>query len=183
MNHFMEPRTRRQCFMISDESGYVLVMCLFILGILTLSTVAVSMLSQTESGIVRNERIYFDSFYQTESAAIKAVDGYKSWNTFLDSSSSNGHKYEIESSDENGVKAVAETVRIEADGEKTSFATDISEFAKDIPPLKHIDDPLIDSGTGVTGKTFIRRYAVTTESEKGDVQLQVGIYKYIPGGG
>jgi len=169
---------------LNDESGYVMVITLCILAVLTISAAAISMLSQTESRIVRNERIYFDNFYEAESAAAKSIDKYKDWNSLVDASPSNGHKFQLETEGESGSKSTVEVVRIEADEEKTAFTNDLSDFATNgVPKMKHIDDPLIDSGTGVTGKTMISRYAVTAEPQDGGVQLQVGIYKYIPNGG
>jgi len=169
---------------LNEESGYVMVISLCILAVLTISAAAISKMSQTESGIVRNERIYFDNFYEAESAAVKSVEKYKDWNTTVESSPSNGHKFELETGDESGSKATVEAVRIESNDEQSTYTSGLSDFAtNNLPNMKHIDDPLIDSGTGVTGKTMISRYAVTTEPYGGGVQLQVGIYKYIPNGG
>lgn len=169
---------------LNEESGYVMVISLCILAVLTISAAAISRISQTESGIVRNERIYFDSFYVAESAAVKSIEKYKDWNSLVDGSPTNGHKFELETNDESGTKTTLAAVRIESSDEQSTFTTGLSDFAtSDVPDMKHIDDPMIDSGTGVTGKTMISRYAVTTEPEDGGVQLQVGIYKYIPNGG
>lgn len=169
---------------LNEESGYLLVISIFILAILTVGATAISKISQTESGIVKNERMYFENFYEAESAAVKSIENYKDWNSALDRSATNGHKFELKTGCESGRKMTLVAVRIEDKDEKSDFTGDLSDFAtKGIPDIRHIDDPLIDSGTGVTGKTKISRYAVTTEPNDGELQLQVGVYKYIPSGG
>lgn len=169
---------------MNEESGYLLVISIFILAVLTIGAAAISQISQTESGVVKNERMYFESFYEAESAAVKSIENYKDWNSALDRSATNGHKFELITGCGSGLKMMVVAVKIEDEDEKSDFTGDLSDFAtKDLPDMRHIDDPLIDSGTGVTGKTKISRYAVTTEPNDGELQLQVGIYKYIPSDG
>lgn len=164
------------------DEGYILVTVLFILAILTMSAVAIATISQTESNIVRNERIYLNEFYNSDSAIGISSEGFLQWiSTLKNSSEKNGYKYNVTIPGENGAGTSVDVEAVRIEDSYGQFNENISPFAKDLPAQKHIDDPLVGSGTGVTGEVMIRRYAITAKPSNGNVQLQAGVYKYIPG--
>ncbi len=168
------------------EKGYVMVAAIFILAILAISATAIATLSGTESGIVKNERLYLTGFYECESANIDASTAeFATWLDFLNSSPSNGYKYKKQIAEEFGAQsgATIEVLRVDKSYANLATAPDHkpSAFAASLPVQKHVDDPLIGSGTGVTGEVQIQRFAITSTPTKGELQLQSGVYKYIPG--
>lgn len=163
------------------DEGYVLITVIFILAILTLSAAAIATISQTESSIVRNERLYLKEFYNADSGISVASEKFKPWEAALNDAAekywTSKDKSEYVIQDESGAKTIIEAFRVD---EKNG---DAFNEQYDLPPgLEHIDDPMISSGTGVTGEVLIRRYAITAKPENGNVKLQAGLYKYIPGG-
>jgi len=167
------------------DDGYVFVTVIFILAILTISAVAIATISQTESKIVRNERLYLTEFFNADSAIAVASEtstGEDGWGTKLNRKDKpNGYVYKTKLFGESGAETVIEAFRIEKS--YTSVNSEASEFAaKKLPVQPHIDEPMLGSGTGVTGEAMIRRYAITAKPVDGNVQVQAGVYKYIPGG-
>lgn len=163
------------------DEGYVLLTVIFIIAILTISAAAIATISQTESNIVRNERLYLKEFYNADSGISVTSEIYPDWHTPLDAQSvGNGYRYSIQIAGEIGNEIMIEAVRV--DESYNDFLSDLSGFAKEVPCQKHIDDPLIGSGTGVTGQVMIRRFAITATPSGSANQLQCGVYKYIPTG-
>lgn len=159
------------------DDGYVLVTVIFIIAILTISAAAIATISQTESHIVRNERLYMKEFYNADSGLNVAAEKYKSWEASLGNNgenywTSNGTSYV---QDEFGVKTIIEAFRIEE-----TYSNDFEAGHGSFPELKHVDHPLMGSGTGVTGEVLIKRYAINARQENGNVEVQAGVYKYIP---
>lgn len=179
-NNYHHTHTReKKC--TEKEGGYVLVTVIFMIAILTISAAAIATMSQTESNIVRNERLYFDEFYNADSGISLASEIYPDWHTPLDvQGSRNGYKYSKTIAGETGNEILIEAVRVNES--YNDFSGELSGFAKDVPHQKHIDDPLIGSGTGVTGQVMIRRFAITATPSGSANQLQCGVYKYIPTG-
>ncbi|WP_027358288.1 pilus assembly PilX N-terminal domain-containing protein [Desulforegula conservatrix] len=166
---------------MDKEDGYVLVTVIFMIAILTISAAAIATMSQTESNIVRNERLYFDEFYNADSGISLASEIYPDWHTPLDvQRSRNGFRYSKTITGEAGNEVLIEAVRV--DESYNDFLGELSGFAKDVPRQKHIDDPIIGSGTGVTGQIMIRRFAITATPSGSTNQIQCGVYKYIPSG-
>lgn len=166
----------RSSFMPNDE-GYVLVTVIFIIAILTMSAVAIATMSQTESNIVRNERLYMGEFYNADSGLMIASERFGPWESALNGGNywTSPEDYLIQ--DETGARTKIQAFRVDENNS--------SEFNKehDLPEgLKHIDDPMISSGTGVTGEVLIKRYAISARQENGNVEVQAGVYKYIPAG-
>lgn len=165
---------------ISNDDGYVFVTVIFIIAILTMSAVAIATMSQTESNIVRNERLYMGEFYNADSGISIACEKFKEWETALNvndywsSDKDSEKKYLIE--DEFGKKTIIEAFRVDEKNSAFNQKNDLPDG------LEHIDDPIISSGTGVTGEVLIRRYALAARPENGSVKVQAGVYKYIPGG-
>lgn len=169
-------------YLNKDEAGYIMVTAIFVLAILTITAAAISMLSQTESKTVRSERLYLTEFFNTDSAIAVASEkstGPDGWGTILNNDMENGYVYTSRPLGESGPATVIEAFRI--DESYNNVNSDASAFAKNLPVQKHIDEPLVGSGTGVTGEVMIRRYAITARPADGSVQIQAGVYKYIPG--
>lgn len=163
------------------DDGYVLVTVLMIIAILTVSAAAIATISQTESAIVRNERVYLNEFYSADAGLAVASEKFRQWETQLNFT--NTFSYEHQS--ETGGTTVIEAYRVITTSEDSARASEIQKMINDnkIPAgLKHIDDPMLGSGTGVTGEVLIKRYALSAKPKNGNVQVQAGVYKYIPAG-
>jgi Na+-transporting methylmalonyl-CoA/oxaloacetate decarboxylase gamma subunit len=181
--------------LIRDESGYIMVTAIFVLAILTITATAISMLSQTESNTVKSERTYLSEFFNADSAVTLASEkstGADGWATELNKSENQdkGYSYKVKLNGESGPETVVEVFRIKDEPyKKSDYTPAVVGFRKDkpneidLPQMKHIDEPLVGSGTGVTGEVKIRRYAIAAKPADGNVQIQTGVYKYIPGSG
>lgn len=177
----LEPE--KKTTVMPKDGGYVLVTVIFIIAILTMSAVAIATMSQTESNIVRNERLYMGEFYNADSGLMIASEKFGPWEVALNSGNywssedeedeEGKKKYLVQ--DEFGARTIIEAFRVDDNNS--------SEFNEEngLPEgLKHIDDPMISSGTGVTGEVLIKRYAISARPENGNVEVQAGVYKYIP---
>lgn len=154
------------------EDGYVLVTVLFIIAILTISAVAIATISQTESAIVRNERVYLNDFYASDAGISIASEKFKEWERVVNIEKSVTYEHQSET----GGKMFIEAFAVDKEN------GDSYNIQHNLPVgLKHVDDPMISSGSGVTGEVFVRRYALSAKSDNGNVKILAGVYKYIPG--
>jgi hypothetical protein len=173
---------------VNSENGFVLVLGVLMLAVITVIGVAATRTSETESQIASNERQMASEFYNAEGALIDTLE--RATTTWLAPTSpfllagETGVEPSFASSitDENGNPVANIEIRvIENNGPggtvtKTAPFDTLSDPANDVPALQHTGPP--PAGSGYSMKHFeVRRYGVTTTSTTGNTQIQTGVYK------
>ena len=165
---------------INNEDGIVLIACILIISILTITGLSATRISNTEALIVRNEGQMAEEFYDTETAVIEARENFLPWMTtaFLtsvpDDETGNGFGI-FQVFDVNGNPAATLEVRNIVDTAGVDFAG-LSNNADDLPLLLNEDSP--PEGSGYSMKYFkVRNYGITATSINGNTVIQVGAWK------
>lgn len=166
----------------ADEKGFVLIVVMLFMMILSVIGIAGTHTSNTEVQIAGNERFIQKDFYETESELINAIENYGPWlddDEFL-SAAETLAKYSEPITADLDNDGVDETYTLEV-RDITTDTTDVdglSEYANDIPVDNHIGVASADSGSGTNFKLY--RFAVTVRSEDDRTILQAGVYRAFP---
>jgi len=157
---------------INNEDGIVLIACILIISILTITGLSATRISNTEALIVRNEGQMAEEFYDTETAVIEARENFLPWMTtaFLtsdpDDETGNGFYVNPEATLE--VRNIVDTAGVDFAG--------LSNNADDLPLRLNEEPP--PEGSGYSMKFFIvRNYGITATSINGNTVIQVGAWK------
>ena len=161
---------------INNESGFVLVLAVLMLTVITVIGVAATRTSETESRIASNERQIANELYNAEGALIDTLESPGTWMTmsFLTDGETVASYTSPVDFDGDGTNDA--TVEVRYIGDLGATLGGLSTAANDIPLVAHIGPPPADSGYSVT-HFEIRRYGVTTTSATGNTQIQTGVYK------
>ena len=164
---------------INNEDGIVLIACILIISILTITGLAATRISNTEALIVRNEGQMAEEFYDTETAVIEARENFLQWmtNAFLtsvpDDETGNGFGiFQVFDVDGNPVATLE--VRNIVDTAGVDFAG-LSNNADDLPLRLNEEPP--PAGSGYDMEYYIRNYGITATSINGNTVIQVGAWK------
>jgi len=162
---------------VKSENGFVLVLAVLMLAVITVIGVAATRTSETESQIASNERQIANEFYNAEGGLIDTLE--RATATWLAPTSSFLT---------DGETVASFTSSIDFDGDGTNDATVeirciegtgtpiFNDSADDLPLMAHTGPP--PAGSGYSMKHFeVRRYGVTTTSTTGNTQIQTGVYK------
>ncbi len=164
---------------INNESGFVLVLAVLMLAVITVIGVAATRTSETESRIAANERQIANEFYNAEGALIDTLETATStWAAPASGFLTDGETVASYTSsiDFDGDGTNDATVEVRYIGDLGATIGGLSTAANDIPLVAHTGPPPPDSGYSM--KHFeIRRYGVTTTSATGNTQIQTGVYK------
>lgn len=164
---------------INSESGFVLVLAVLMLAVITVIGVAATRTSETESRIASNERQIANEFYNAEGALIDTLErAITTWlaptSPFVTDGETVASYTSSTDFDSDGTNDA--TVEVRYIGDLGATIDGLSTAANDIPLVAHIGPPPPDSGYSM--KHFeIRRYGVTTTSTTGNTQIQTGVYK------
>lgn len=172
------------CLRKENEEGFVFVVCILLLFVLTIAGIATVRTSGTEIWTVRNQGQVIRELYDAETGLIEAFENRR-WLTddFLDvaqGSSAEG------SAAEGPGKTTYDTI---IDGTtkaeyRVRYITDVTmdasvslwpEIEEDVPQLAHTAPPPVGSGDSVAN--FVtRRFAVTAKSFTGNTFVQGGVW-------
>jgi len=162
---------------LNSENGFVLILAVLMLAVITVIGVAATRTSETESRIASNERQIANELYNAEGALIDTLEtATATWlaptSGFLTDGETVASYTSSTDFDGDGTNdATAEIRCIESTG--TAIFND---SADDLPLMAHTGPP--PPGSGYSMKHFeIRRYGVTTTSATGNTQIQTGVYK------
>jgi len=152
---------------VDNEKGYVLVVSLLMLTVVTVIGIAATRTSDTELQIASNERQHLTDFYSAEGGVIYMLEDYTPWLTtaFLTAGET---------------AASYGPVDIDIDSDGTNDATVEARYVEDsgttVPVLPHTGSPPVGSGYSV--EYFeVHRYLVTVTSITGNVQIESGAWK------
>jgi len=176
---------------LNNEKGFVLVLVILMLAIVTVIGIAATRTSDTEMQIAVNERSRVNEFYDAEGGLIDIMERSTSdlpatWSpasvggwmtdTFLTAGETTAAFIGTVDFDGDGVNDATVEIRcIEGTGTPDTGGL-LSAAANNIPAQSHIGPP--PSGSGYSVKYFeVRRYAVTSTSASGNTQLQSGVWK------
>jgi len=155
-----------------NEKGFVFIVCILLLFVLTIAGIATVRTSGTEVLTVRNQGQIIREFYYAETGMINAFEN-PVW--LLDNAFMTGDPGTAVSgpwpTNINGQRVANYRVRY-VDVLGTTSITDLP----DVPSIQHIGPPPVDSGYSV--KHFeVRRYAVTSQSATGNSVVTGGVWK------
>ena len=159
-----------------NEKGFVFIVCILLLFVLTIAGIATVRTSGTEVLTVRNQGQIIREFYQAETGMIDAFEN-PVWlldNDFMTEATNFSEADTIL----NGPPKIAsyKVRRIETIGTTVPVYPELTDFENDVPAIQHIGPPPVDSGYSV--KHFeVRRYAVTARSATGNSVVQGGVWK------
>jgi hypothetical protein len=155
-----------------NEKGFVFIVCILLLFVLTIAGIATVRTSGTEVLTVRNQNQIIREFYNAETGMIDAFEN-PVW--LLDVPFMTGDPasavYGPQDTQIDGDLLARYRVRyIDVIG--TTSITDLP----DVPSIQHIGPPPVGSGYSV--KYFeVRRYAVTSQSATGNSVVTGGVWK------
>jgi len=155
-----------------NEKGFVFIVCILLLFVLTIAGIATVRTSGTEVMTVRNQGQIIREFYHAETGMIDAFEN-PVW--LMDTPFMAGDPatsvYGPRDTQINGDLIARYRVQyIDVIG--TTSITDLP----DVPSIQHIGPPPVDSGYSV--KHFeVRRYAVTSRSSTGNSVVTGGVWK------
>jgi len=164
---------------INNESGFVLILALLMMSVITVIGVAATRTSETETQIASNERQIANEFCSAEGALIDVLErAISTWaaptSTFLTDGETVASYTSPVDFDGDGTNDA--TVEIRYIGDLGATIGGLSTAANDLPVQSHTGPP--PAGSGYSMKHFeIRRYGVTTTSITGNTQIQTGAYK------
>jgi len=164
---------------INNESGFVLILALLMMSVITVIGVAATRTSETETQIASNERQIANEFCSAEGALIDVLEtAISTWaaptSTFLTDGETVASYTSPVDFDGDGTNDA--TVEIRYIGDLGATIGGLSTAANDLPVQSHTGPP--PPGSGYSMKHFeIRRYGVTTTSITGNTQIQTGAYK------
>jgi len=161
---------------INNENGFVLVVAMLILAIVTVIGVGATRTSETELQIASNERQIADDLYDAEAVIIDMLEmATSTWaapaSTLLTEDDKAGPSYAASVDfDDDGTDDGAVEVRCVQDTDADTAN------ANDLPVHSHVGDP--PAGSGYSAKHFeVRRYAITAVSTTGSTKIQAGAWK------
>ena len=161
---------------LNNEKGFVLVVAMLMLAIVTVYGIAATQTSDTEMMIAANEKSRTDDFYDAEGGLIDTSERSSTWltDTFLTAGVNNAAYTTNVDLDGNG--AADANVEVRCIKNSAAAVPGLSAAANDLPVGTHIGPP--PAGSGYSLKYFeIRRYGVTSTAADGEIQLQVGVWK------
>ena len=164
---------------LNSENGFVLILAVLMLAVITVIGVAATRTSETESRIASNERQIANNFYNAEGALIDTLErATTTWAAPASPFLTDGETVAsyTSSTDFDGDGTNDATAEVRYIGDLGATIGGLSTAANDIPLVVHTGPPPPDSGYSM--KHFeIRRYGVTTTSTTGNTQIQTGVYK------
>lgn len=159
-----------------SEDGYVLLVTILFLLILTIIGIAAIHTATVEIQLSGNNRRIVEKFYVCEGSIITVLENSHWWldEDFINSGEVYANWSREIDFDEDGVHdALAEVRCIEP---TQSNIAGYSQAANDIPADQHVAPPPINSGYSV--RYFkIRKYAVTVTDLSSGMHLQTGVWK------
>lgn len=171
MNHF----SRR---LLTNEDGFLLGASILISALLLLAGVLALWASNTEVQVVRNDGDMTIEFYDAEGGVIDAMANYNTgttnWMTDSFLLAADGGNAQCTSEDDTGIVVASIKVRAIENTGATLFGT--GDPADNLPQQFHISPP--PAGSGYSAIYFeTRRYGITSNSQSGNSQVQVGVWK------
>ena len=164
---------------INNESGFVLVLAVLMLAVITVIGVAATRTSDTESQIASNERQIANELYNAEGALIDTLEtATATWLAPTSPFLTDGETVAsyTSSTDFDGDGTNDATAEVRYIGDLGATIGGLSTAANDLPVQSHTGPP--PPGSGYSMKHFeVRRYGVTTTSATGNTQIQTGVYK------
>lgn len=162
---------------LGDESGYVLVLAVMMLLIVTIIGIAASRTAETELQISSNERQIVDNFYDAEGALIEKLEQPETWMTtdFLiaGETAAGALDANVDFDGDGTPDGVVEIRCIEDTG---TAVGGLSAAANNLPAQLHRSPP--PPGSRYSLRHFeVRRYGVTSTSADGNSQIQTGVWR------
>lgn len=160
----------------SNEDGYVLVMTMFLLLLLTIIGIAATHTSNVEIQISGNNKKMVEDFYLSEGALITVMENSDLWlsDDFLKGNAAAVHWSGKVDVDGDGIEDAFVEIRC-IEPSKSNIAA-LGRVANSIPADRHIGPPPADSG--YSARHFnIRKYAVTATDLQSGINLQSGVWK------
>ncbi len=160
----------------SNANGYVLLVTLFLLLILTIIGIAATHTAIVEVQISGNNRAMVEDFYVAEGALVTALENSHWWLGDVLGHGGEVDGYWLDNVDIDGDDTNDAHVEIRRVERSRSNIAALSQAANSIPDDSHIAPPPIDSGFSV--RHFeIRKYAVTVTDLRSGIDLQSGVWK------
>ena len=160
-------------FRENNESGFILIVALLMLALVTIIGIAATRTSETEVRISGNDRDIRNDFYSAESVLVDAMEHWEEWLTgsFLMSAPENASYRETV--DINGMNNALMEVRfIEPNGVTVNG---LSNAANDLPLQDHVAPP--SAGSGYSINMFeAHRFGVTITSNNERTIIQAGVW-------
>lgn len=166
---------------IHNEKGFMLVVVVLMLAVLTVIGIAATTTSDIELQIAGNEKQLVNDFYNVEGGLIYVLEDVSNWMTddFLTAGETVASYWSDADFDSDGAAdAMVEVRCIECSGAPCTGTTidELSDAGNDLPAMPHVAPPPIGSGYGM--KYFeARRYGATSTSKRGNIQVQVGTWR------
>jgi len=159
-----------------EQYGYVLVVTLFLLLVLTVIGIAATRTSIVENQISGNHEKMIQDFYAVEGAITTALEHTEWWlsDNFLKSDSNLANWSRNIDTDGDGVDDAMVEIRCVVSKPSTIGA--LSQAANDIPADDHKAPPPMGSGYSVR-HFYTRKYAATGTGLKSNNCLQSGAWK------
>jgi len=155
-----------------NEKGFVFIVCILLLFVLTIAGIATVRTSGTEVMTVRNQGQIIREFYHAETGIIDAFEN-PVWlmdTPFMTGDPGTSVYGPRDTQIDGDLIARYRVQYIDVIG--TTSITDLP----DVPSIQHIGPPPVDSGYSV--KHFeVRRYAVTSRSSTGNSVVTGGVWK------
>jgi len=161
--------------MINGEDGFILILALFMLMLVTIIGIAATRTSETEIRISGNDMIIRNDFYSAESVLVDIMERWDEWLTssFIVSAPENASYTETVDISGNGAGTALIEVRfIEPDG---ITVPGLSDAANNLPLQEHIMPPPAGSGYSM-GKFEARRFGITITSDNEQTMIQAGVW-------
>ncbi|MGD8836304.1 MAG: PilX N-terminal domain-containing pilus assembly protein [Desulfobacteraceae bacterium] len=160
----------------SSTDGYVLLMTLFLLLLLTIIGIAATHTASVEVQISGNNKTMVEDFYVAEGALITVLENSEWWLGDLLGHGGGADGYWSGSVNIDGDDIDDAYVEIRCVDRSSSNIAALSQAANSIPCDSHIAPPPRDSGFSV--RHFkIRKYAVTASDLRSGIDIQSGVWK------
>ena len=155
-----------------NEKGFVFIVCILLLFVLTIAGIATVRTSGTEVLTVRNQGQIIREFYNAETGMIDAFEN-PVW--LMDTPFMTGDPATSVFGPQNTQIDGDLIARYRVQCIDVIGTTSITDLP-DVPSIQHIGPPPVDSGYSV--KHFeVRRYAVTSQSATGNSVVTGGVWK------
>jgi hypothetical protein len=160
-----------------SEKGFVFIVCILLLFVLTIAGVATVRTSGTEVWTVRNQGQVIREFYNAESGLIDAFEN-PDWllddSLFTDTVTAAASGPWTTTLD--GQQVASYRVRCIAMG---TLAPGLWDFETQVPKIDHQAAPPVGSGDSAV-RFVARRFAITAKSHTGNTRVQSGVWKSFP---
>ena len=161
---------------INNENGFVLVVALLMLAVVTVIGIAATQTSDIEMRVAANEKARVDDFYDAEGGLIDRSERPMTWLTDTFLTAGEGAALDIATVDVDSDGNPDTTVEIRCIKSSAAPVAGLSAAANNMPLSEHINPP--PAGSGYSVKYFeVRRYGLTSTSINGNTQLQAGMWK------